>query len=192
MLKVDPADVAIEMDVIRSSTTLERARASADPREDPTALVVREGGLAATRLLDALGPLTLAKRAASSCAWVPRARLLRALERVEPLEAIRLAHAASTDVGVWTLVHAATSCRVARHGGRDPQARAVRIAAENEMLGIVYTRCCDVSCNDVAGHDWDDREILDEAGEAVDDTTCTRCGLPMDLYMTWSAWGFGR
>jgi hypothetical protein len=99
MLKVDPGDVAIQMDVIRSSTTLERARAGADPREDPTALVVREGGLAATRLLDALGPLTLAKRAASSCAWVPRARLLRALERVEPLEAIRLARAASADVG---------------------------------------------------------------------------------------------
>jgi hypothetical protein len=180
-------DVALEVDVISAYTVLAETRSSADPRELPTALILREGAPAATRLLDALGPVSLVQpeRTSMFVAWLPRARILRALEQVEPLEAIRLRNAEATDGRLWTVVHAADACTVAQHGRRTPAARA----AENVLLaGLFVARNCDARCVDDDDHEWDEREITDEEGRAIDDTVCTRCGVPYDHYCTWSAY----
>jgi len=190
MISPDPVDVQIEIDVIRSFSTLESARSAADPRESPVALIVHDDTPVGTRFLDAIGRVSFARpeRTTLSCAWVPRARLLRALEQIEPLEAIRLGRMPPTDGLLWTVVHVARSCRVAEHGKRGPVTRA----AENAMIGAVYTRCGYTRCVDDADHDWEVREVSGEDGQSVDDTTCTRCGMPEDVYVTWSAWGFER
>jgi hypothetical protein len=183
-------DVALEVDVIHALTVLTESRSAADPRELPTALILREGAPAADRLLSALGPVSLVQPEKTSLlvAWLPRARLLRALQQVEPLEAIRLQNAAATDGRLWTVVHAAEACSVAEHGKRTPASRA----AENVLLsGLFVQSHCDARCVDEDDHEWDEREITDEDGQAIDDTICTRCGVASDHYWTWRLCGLG-
>ena len=186
MTQPHPADIAVEIDVIRAWTTLERARTRVDPRDEPVALVLRES-LLADRFLDALGvTLESPEGTPLSCGWVPRAQVKRALGRIAPLEALRLELLPLTDVRMWTVVHAAEECRVAEHGRRG----LVALAAEAAILGVASHRCLDSRCSGEDDHTWDPREIRDEAGEVRDDTTCTRCGMPEDVYTDWSAEGF--
>ena len=191
MPEPSPADVAVEIDAIRAWSTLERLRQRVDPREAPVAVIAHTEGAAASRLLKGLdvSSFETPEGQTFSCGWVPRARAMRALRSVEPLEAHRLERSAPTDVRVWTLVHATSTCRVAEYGRGGPVTRA----AENAILGgsLASRGCCNPRCDDGSeDHDWDDREIRDEQGNAVDDATCVRCGMPYDLYVTWSAWDF--
>jgi hypothetical protein len=185
----DPADVAVEIDVIRTWTVLERARTAASPAESPVALIVQRESACAERLLHRLGDVELApaETAPLSCAWVPRARLVRALRPLDAVEALRLERLPGTDVRRWAVLHVGAAFRTAVHGGeRGPVARA----AEAEILSFVQWRGCgDARCVGDAEHDWDEREVRGEDGAARDDATCVRCGMPYELFVSWSAWG---
>jgi hypothetical protein len=188
--RVDRVDVVAEMDIIRSWTALERARVMTDPRMSPVAVIVEPSGYAGAKLLEVLASsitfVPSGERLTTLCGWGKRAAVVRAATRLDPLEAIRLERAPATEVKRWPVLHAAAVCRVRVHGGARDE--AVRVA-ENEMIGAVYTRCLDTRCSGDDDHDWEQRECVDvETNEWRDDTTCTRCGLPEDLYMSWSAW----
>jgi hypothetical protein len=108
---------------------------------------------------------------ALACGWTSRARALRVLEEIDPIEAEHLRRAPASDVRLWTVLHAADTCRVSDHGRRGP----VPAAAEREMLGFIY--CGAKYCIDEDDHEWDERECRDqETGEWRDDTTCVGAG----------------
>lgn len=109
------ATPAADIDLLHAWGLLERARVAADPRESPVALLIDKDGAAGARLLRELGSAarSLVENGQGLCGWVPRAEVARALGRVDALEALRLERAPATDVGVWTVVHAARTCVVA-------------------------------------------------------------------------------